>query len=147
MFKFQSQSAHRAAAAFQFTMPCSCQCSREKTVARSTQIFISSTFESFRSTSPSQPSLKASLKRYQSLWNTPKMSSHTTEEISISLHPLEPPSDQSIVPPQILASASYGDTIKLYIEDPSDDWYCFSTLTGHTLRLVSSRQLSRVHRQ
>jgi WD40 repeat protein len=32
---------------------------------------------------------------------------------------------------QILASASYDDTIKLYIDDPSDDWYCFSTLTGH----------------
>ena len=32
---------------------------------------------------------------------------------------------------QILASGSYDDTIKLYIDDPSDDWYCFSTLTGH----------------
>jgi WD40 repeat protein len=32
---------------------------------------------------------------------------------------------------QILASASYDDTIKLYIDDPSEDWYCFSTLSGH----------------
>lgn len=33
---------------------------------------------------------------------------------------------------QILASASYDDTIKLYVDDPSDDWYCATTLTGHT---------------
>lgn len=33
---------------------------------------------------------------------------------------------------QILASASYDDTIKLYVDDPSDDWYCSSTLSGHT---------------
>lgn len=32
---------------------------------------------------------------------------------------------------QILASASYDDTIKLYVDDPSDDWYCASTLSGH----------------
>lgn len=32
---------------------------------------------------------------------------------------------------QILASASYDDTIKLYIDDPSEDWYCFQTLSGH----------------
>lgn len=32
---------------------------------------------------------------------------------------------------QILASASYDDTIKLYLDDPSDDWFCASTLTGH----------------
>ena len=32
---------------------------------------------------------------------------------------------------QILASGSYDDTIKLYIDDPSDDWYDFQTLTGH----------------
>lgn len=32
---------------------------------------------------------------------------------------------------QILASASYDDTIKLYKDDPSDDWYCSATLTGH----------------
>ena len=33
---------------------------------------------------------------------------------------------------QILASASYDDTIKLYIDDPSDDWFTFATLTEHT---------------
>lgn len=33
---------------------------------------------------------------------------------------------------QILASASYDDTIRLYIDDPTEDWYCFATLTGHT---------------
>ena len=33
---------------------------------------------------------------------------------------------------QILASASYDDTIKLYIDDPSEDWFCFATLSGHT---------------
>jgi WD40 repeat protein len=35
-------------------------------------------------------------------------------------------------PAQILASGSYDDTIKLYIDDPTEDWYCFATLTGHT---------------
>ena len=33
---------------------------------------------------------------------------------------------------QILASASYDDTIKFYIDDPSDDWFCAATVTGHT---------------
>ncbi len=37
-----------------------------------------------------------------------------------------------IILAQILASASYDDTIKLYIDDPTEDWYCFATLTGHT---------------
>ena len=32
---------------------------------------------------------------------------------------------------QILASASYDDTIKLYIDDPSDDWFCAATIPGH----------------
>ncbi|KZS89270.1 WD40 repeat-like protein [Sistotremastrum niveocremeum HHB9708] len=32
----------------------------------------------------------------------------------------------------ILASGSYDDTIKLYIDDPQDDWYDFATLEGHT---------------
>ena len=32
---------------------------------------------------------------------------------------------------QILASASYDDTINLYLDDPSDDWFCATTLTGH----------------
>ena len=33
---------------------------------------------------------------------------------------------------QILASASYDDTIKLYVDDPSEDWFCYTTLSGHT---------------
>ncbi len=33
---------------------------------------------------------------------------------------------------QLLASGSYDDTIKLYLDDPSDDWYCYQTLSGHT---------------
>lgn len=33
---------------------------------------------------------------------------------------------------QILASASYDNTVKLYLDDPSDDWYAFATLKGHT---------------
>ncbi len=37
----------------------------------------------------------------------------------------------TISPAQILASASYDDTIKLYLDDPSDDWFCAATLTGH----------------
>ena len=32
----------------------------------------------------------------------------------------------------MLASGSYDDTIKLYVDDPDDDWYDFQTLTGHT---------------
>jgi cytosolic iron-sulfur protein assembly protein CIAO1 len=32
---------------------------------------------------------------------------------------------------QILASASYDDTIKIYLDDPSDDWYCATTISGH----------------
>lgn len=47
---------------------------------------------------------------------------HTQDVKYVAWHPEE----------EILASASYDDAIKLYIEDPSDDWYCFSTLTGHT---------------
>ncbi len=37
--------------------------------------------------------------------------------------------DRSLV--QILASGSYDDTIKLYVDDPEDDWFCCATLTGH----------------
>lgn len=33
---------------------------------------------------------------------------------------------------QILASASYDDSIKIYEDDPDDEWYCFTTLKGHT---------------
>lgn len=33
-------------------------------------------------------------------------------------------------PPQLLASASYDDTVKLYREE-EDDWVCCATLEGH----------------
>lgn len=32
---------------------------------------------------------------------------------------------------EVLASASYDDTIKIWRED-DDDWYCSDTLQGHT---------------
>ena len=32
----------------------------------------------------------------------------------------------------MLASASYDDTINLYLDDPEDDWYPASTLKGHS---------------
>ena len=33
---------------------------------------------------------------------------------------------------QLLASASYDDNVILYVDDPSDDWFAFTTLSGHT---------------
>lgn len=39
---------------------------------------------------------------------------------------------------QLLASASYDDTIKLFAADPYDDeWSCIETLTGHTATVWS----------
>jgi WD40 repeat protein len=74
----------------------------------------------------------ASLKQYQSSWNTLRMSNrlHGIQvKRYVCLYTIRPlRSEES----QLLASASYDDTIKLYIEDPSDDWFCFATLTGHT---------------
>jgi len=32
----------------------------------------------------------------------------------------------------MLASASYDDTINIYLDDPDDDWYPTATLRGHT---------------
>jgi WD40 repeat protein len=32
---------------------------------------------------------------------------------------------------EILVSASYDDTIRIWKDDAHDDWYCVSTLTGH----------------
>jgi len=40
--------------------------------------------------------------------------------------------DSFLIVVQILASASYDDNIILYVDDPSDDWFAFTTLTGHT---------------
>lgn len=50
------------------------------------------------------------------------MMEHSQDVKAVTFHPRE----------DILASASYDDTIKLYIDDPSDDWYPFATLKGHT---------------
>lgn len=47
---------------------------------------------------------------------------HSQDVKCVAWHPRE----------EILASASYDDTIKLYIDDPSEDWFAYSTLTGHT---------------
>lgn len=47
-------------------------------------------------------------------------------------HLCDPHLTKRVTPVQILASASYDDTIKLYLDDPSEDWYCFATLSGHT---------------
>jgi cytosolic iron-sulfur protein assembly protein CIAO1 len=33
---------------------------------------------------------------------------------------------------QIIASGSYDDLIKLFVDDPSDDWYDVATLKAHT---------------
>ena len=33
---------------------------------------------------------------------------------------------------QILASCSYDDTIRIWIDDPQDDWDCVAILRGHT---------------
>lgn len=35
----------------------------------------------------------------------------------------------------ILASASYDDTIMLFLDNPNEDWFCFATLTGHAFTL------------
>ena len=61
---------------------------------------------------------------------------HPTDEVSPS-HPIFlyfalVQAAIDVTSAQILASASYDDTIKLYLDDPSDDWFCATTLTGHT---------------
>ena len=59
---------------------------------------------------------------------------HPTEEVSLRPYSLSIPSPYNLStrhPAQILASASYDDTIKLYLDDPQEDWYCFQTLSGH----------------
>lgn len=63
---------------------------------------------------------------------------HPKEEVSIESSLVFPgslfvpfPFVADLSPAQILASASYDDTIKLYLDDPSDDWFCATTLTGH----------------
>ena len=59
---------------------------------------------------------------------------HPTEEVSLRSSSLSIPYPRNLStrhPAQILASASYDDTIKLYLDDPQEDWYCFQTLSGH----------------
>jgi len=46
---------------------------------------------------------------------------HSQDVKCVAWHPSE----------EILASASYDNDIKLYVDDPADDWYTFSTLRGH----------------
>lgn len=50
------------------------------------------------------------------------MMEHSQDVKAVAFHPRE----------DILASASYDDTVKLYVDDPSDDWYPFATLKGHS---------------
>jgi len=50
------------------------------------------------------------------------MGQHTQDVKCVCWHPFE----------EILASGSYDNSIKLYLDDPSDDWYDFTTLEGHT---------------
>ncbi|KAG5653573.1 hypothetical protein H0H81_012262 [Sphagnurus paluster] len=67
---------------------------------------------------------------------------HTQDVKCVAWHPTQEVRSYTLLPPhppthpylhtQVLASASYDDTIKLYIDDPQDDWFCFATLTGHT---------------
>lgn len=52
---------------------------------------------------------------------------HTQDVKYLAWHPTD----------EILASASYDDTIKLYADDPDDDWYPFVTLKGHTSTIWS----------
>jgi cytosolic iron-sulfur protein assembly protein CIAO1 len=37
-----------------------------------------------------------------------------------------------VYPAQILASGSYDDTIRIWIDDPQDDWVCVAVLQGHS---------------
>lgn len=51
------------------------------------------------------------------------LSAHTQDVKRVAWHPHD----------DVLASASYDNTVKLFREDPSDnDWLCTATLTGHT---------------
>ena len=85
-----------------------------------------------------QCTLTTTLSAWASLWSTLKTSSVSPgiqpKRSAIARPygaPLVLPLTKRIPPAQILASASYDDTIKLYLDDPSEDWYCFATLSGH----------------
>ena len=65
---------------------------------------------------------------------------HSQDVKSVAWHPREEVSES--VPlnsdmhgfyyHQILASCSYDDTIRVWVDDPQDDWDCVSILRGHT---------------
>ncbi len=59
--------------------------------------------------------------------------SHTQDVKSVHWHPSKEVqiSCLFLIHSQILFSCSYDDTIKIF-QDEEDDWYCSSTLTGHT---------------
>ena len=67
-------------------------------------------------------------------WSTPRTSSASpgTRLKRSTTSPSPPRGPRADARRQILASASYDDTIKLYVDDPADDWFCFATLTGHS---------------
>ena len=52
---------------------------------------------------------------------------HSQDVKTVTWHPKE----------ELLASASYDDTIKLYVDDPSEEWFNYTTLTGHTSTIWS----------
>lgn len=52
---------------------------------------------------------------------------HPREEVYILAH-----ISHNLTNFQLLASASYDDNIILYVDDPQDDWFAFTTLSGHT---------------
>lgn len=58
------------------------------------------------------------------------MMEHSQDVKMVTWHPHEEVCRTSLT--QILASGSYDDTIKLYVDDPSEDWFCYTTLSGHT---------------
>jgi WD40 repeat protein len=52
---------------------------------------------------------------------------HSQDVKTVAWHPKE----------ELLASASYDDTIKLYVDDPGEEWFAYTTLTGHTSTIWS----------
>jgi WD40 repeat protein len=67
---------------------------------------------------------------------------HTQDVKALAWHPKEDVSflpisfvsqgrSSFVVVVQIVASASYDDTINLYMDDPDDDWFPYITLKGH----------------